>query len=107
MKKTPNKMKPIAKFLEENFEEGAGKIEMIMACFVAGYTRKEIVLAGFNKSTVYHQVGDYIKLRNKPALQFQGYAVWEGRVRKLVSSNKVGRDKAIQALAEKDGLVSE
>ncbi len=40
---------------------GSGKIEQILALHIAGKTNKEIVEAGFNKSTVNRQVGEYKK----------------------------------------------
>lgn len=38
-----------------------GKIAEIIALFVSGKTKKEIIEAGYNKSTVNRQIGEYVK----------------------------------------------
>lgn len=40
---------------------GGGKIAEIIALHLAGKSKKEIIEAGYNKSTVNRQVGEYIK----------------------------------------------
>lgn len=36
-------------------------VNSVKTLFATGFTRKQIVAAGFNSSTVYRQVGEYIK----------------------------------------------
>lgn len=90
---------------DKSYEEGGeamGKIDTILALFHAGYTRKEIVDAGFNRTTVYRQVGEYLKLKKAPALDFRGYSLYEARVRRLSEAKNITRDEAEMIIMEKD-----
>lgn len=87
---------------EASGEETGGKIKMIMRLFVAGYTRKEIIEAGFNRTTVYRQTGEYLKLKKAPALQFHGYALYEARVQKLCEAKGLNREEAVDFITAKD-----
>jgi hypothetical protein len=87
---------------ESEGEEGGGKIVTILRLHRAGYSRAEIVKAGFNRSTVYRQVGDYEKLRKNPATSYMGFELYEGRVQRVMARKKLTREKAIQYIAEQD-----
>jgi hypothetical protein len=83
-------------------DEGAGKIQMILKLHIAGYERSEIVKAGFNRSTVYRQVGEYEKLKKAPATHYQGFPVFESRVQRVMKAKSLSREKAVQYIMEKD-----
>lgn len=87
---------------EEGDGEAGGKIVTILRCWRAGYTRAEIVKAGFNRTTVYRQVGDYEKLRKAPAKSYYGFELYEARVQRLMQRKKLTREQAIEKIAELD-----
>lgn len=87
---------------EGDEEEAAGKIVTILRCWRAGYTRAEIVKAGFNRSTVYRQVGDYERWRKAPAKEYYGFELYEGRVQRIMKRKSMTRDQAIEYIAEQD-----
>jgi hypothetical protein len=87
---------------EEDGDEDGGKIVTILRLWRAGYLRSEIVAAGFNRSTVYRQVGDYEKLRKAPATSYYGFELYEARVQRVMARKKISRDKAIQFIADQD-----
>jgi hypothetical protein len=87
---------------EEGEEEGSGKIVTILRLHRAGYSRAEIVAAGFNRSTVYRQVGDYEKLRKAPATSYMGFELYEARVQRVMKKKNISREKAIEFITEQD-----
>jgi hypothetical protein len=87
---------------EEGEEEGSGKIVTILRLYRAGYTRSEIVKAGFNRSTVYRQCGEYEKLRRAPATSYYGFELYEARVQRVMKKKGLTRDKAIEFITEQD-----
>lgn len=88
-------------------KEGFGKIEMILRLWKKGYTRKEIVGAGFNKSTVYRQTGEYDKLNGGPVKSYYGLEAYEGRIQRVMRTKSLSRDKAADYIAELDAAVAE
>lgn len=82
--------------------EAGGKIKMIIKLFARGYTRKEIISVGFNKSTVYRQTKEFMKLKTAPVVKFYGYEMYEARIQRLVSSKNITREEAAEIIAEKD-----
>lgn len=105
-----SKKLPIDEFLarladkqeEDGEDEGGGKIVTILRLWRAGYLRKEIVAAGFNRTTVYRQVGEYEKLRKAPAKSYYGFELYEARVQRLMSRKNLSREQAIEKIAEID-----
>lgn len=83
-------------------EEGEGKIKSILKLYTKGFTRKEIIQAGFNKTTVYRQTGEFNKLKKAPVMDFFGYEMFERRVLRIMASKKISRDKAVELLMSKD-----
>lgn len=90
--------------LEEGTEdsEGPGKIVMILRLFTQGYSRKEIISVGYNKSTVYRQTGEFMKLKKAPALKMHGFELYEARVQRLMARKNLSRNEAVEIIAEKD-----
>ena len=82
--------------------EGPGKIVMILRLFTQGYSRKEIISAGYNKSTVYRQTGEFMKLKKAPALKMHGFELYEARVQRLMARKNLSRNEAVEIIAEKD-----
>lgn len=106
-KKPAKKLKPIEDLMEQLEEDGeeigeGGKIRAILMLWIKGYSRKDIIAAGYNKSTVYRQVGEYEKLKKAPAISYQGYQIFEGRVQAIMSAKKCSREKALQIIQGKD-----
>lgn len=83
-------------------EEGKGKIWHILKLYIRGYLRTDIVAVGFNRSTVYRQCGEYDKLRKAPATHYQGFEVFEMRVKRLMSAKKISREDAVKLIYAKD-----
>lgn len=81
-----------------------GKIESILMLHAKGFTNKEIVEAGFNKSTVYRQVGELKKLQKAPAMQYYGHDLFEAKVQRVMKSKKLTHAKATEFIL---GKVSE
>lgn len=79
-----------------------GKIASILYLWVAGVPRKEIIAMGFNKTTVYRQVGEFEKLKKAPALEYYGYELFESRVQKVIKAKKLDRKAAVEFLLNKD-----
>lgn len=104
-KKHAARMAKIEKLLtgEESEVEG-GKIESILMLHAKGFTNKEIVEAGFNKSTVYRQVGELKKLQKAPAMQYYGHDLFEAKVQRVMKSKKLTHAKATEFIL---GKVSE
>ena len=103
--KKSKKLPEIHDFIEEMSEESEfpeGKIEAILALWIKGYTCKDIVSAGYNKSTVYRQVGDYEKMKKAPMMSYYGHELYEGRIQRLMSAKKISRDKAVEMIAKAD-----
>jgi len=93
----------IAEAGEEDDEAGKGKIWFILKCYIRGYSRSTIVNeAGFNRSTVYRQCGEYDKLRRAPATHYQGFEVFESRVRRIMSAKGLNREEAVKVIYQKD-----
>lgn len=83
-------------------EAGKGKIWHILKLYIRGYLRVDIVAAGYNRSTVYRQCGEYDKLRKAPATHYQGFEVFEMRVKRLMSAKKISREDAVKLIYAKD-----
>ena len=96
----------LAEKAEENDEleegEGMGKIAMILKLHKKGYSNKEIIEAGYNKSTVYRQVGEYKKLFQAPVKSYMGYEAYEGRIQRIMKSKSMTREEAAEWIAAKD-----
>jgi hypothetical protein len=105
-KTSKKSLPPIEEYLESRAEEGeeeqGGKIAMIMHLFGKGYTRKEIIAAGFNQSTVYRQTCEYMKMKKEPALRFHGLELYEARIQRMMRIRSLNREQAINVIAEKD-----
>ena len=86
----------------EGLDTEASKIETILALHVKGYTNKEIIEAGFNKSTVYRQVGEYKKLKRGPIKTYMGFPVFEARVERVMKARKMTREEAVEHIMAKD-----
>jgi len=100
-KKLPNIESYIEQLFEEEGEDG-GKIVMILKLYIKGYSRKEIIQAGFNKVTVYRQTREYEKMKAAPQLEYYGYEVFEGRVQRLMKAKGLTREQAVETLMAKD-----
>lgn len=88
---------------EESDEEGsAGKIQCILTLHIKGFSNSEIVAAGFNKSTVYRQVGEYKKLKKAPATHYQGFPIYEARVQQVMKKKACSRAEAIKWIDQQD-----
>lgn len=87
---------------EEEEEEGGGKIRNILKLFMKGFTAKEIVAAGYNKSTVYRQTGELKKLQKGPALEYYGFDLYEARIQRVMAAKKLSRAKAIEYITKAD-----
>ncbi len=87
---------------DEGEGEQPGKIWMILKLFTKGYWRTEIVAAGFNRSTVYRQTGEYTKLLKGECKTYQGFEVYEGRVQRTMKRKKMTREEAVAWIAAKD-----
>jgi hypothetical protein len=85
-------------------EMEGGKIYNILRAWRAGYSRKDIIAFGFNKTTVYRQVGEFEKLRKAPAMSMFGFELYEARILRLMNrkKNPLTRDEAITKIAEMD-----
>ena len=83
-------------------EEGEGKIFRILRLYRAGYSQKEIVSVGYNRSTVYRQCGEYEKFRKAPAMSMFGLELYEARIQRMMNRKKISRDEAVGILSEKD-----
>jgi hypothetical protein len=107
---TSNKRIPIEEFLarmgdddgEDASPEGEGKIVKILRLHRAGYTRSEIVKAGFNRSTVYRQVGDFERWRTAPQTHYMGFELYEARITRIMKRKNMTRDEAANYIAEQD-----
>lgn len=91
----------------EGEEEGHGKIWHILKCYTRGYSKKDIAHYGkeykaWAAATVYRQCGEYDKLRKAPATHYQGFEVFESRVRRIMSAKKLSREKAVEYIYGKD-----
>lgn len=110
---------PIAEFFaqladreaeNEGDDEGEvekGKIWHILKAYVRGYSKKEIVSYGndhkaWSKVTVYRQTREYDILRHAPATHYQGFEVFEMRVKRLMANKKVTREEAVELIYAKD-----
>lgn len=93
--------------IETGEEEGQGKIWHILKCYVRGYDKKTIAAYGRDNNawataTVYRQCGEYDKLRKAPATHYQGFEVFESRVRRIMSAKKLNREQAVEYIYSKD-----
>lgn len=82
--------------------EGMGKIAMILKLYVQGYSKKEIVKSGYNKSTVYRQCKEYDNLHKAPITKFHGYDVYEGRIQRIMKNKGFTREQAAEWISAKD-----
>lgn len=87
---------------ETDEEEGGGKIVNILKLFMKGFTPKEIVAQGYNKSTVYRQTGELKKLQKGPALTYYGHDLYEARIQRVMAAKKLSRVKAIEHITKAD-----
>lgn len=90
----------------ESESEGmeGGKIDSILMLHAKGFTNSEIIEAGFNKSTVYRQVGELKKLQKAPALKYYGHELFEAKVQRIMKAKKLTHQKATEFIL---GKVSE
>lgn len=98
---------PIEDYLEKLAEEGeveeeGGVIAQILALYIKGYSRKDIVKAGYNKSTVYRQTGEFNKMKKGPVMSYFGHDMYEARVQRLMKAKGYNRAKAIEVISTKD-----
>jgi hypothetical protein len=99
------KLMPIEDYMDKLEEEGEleeGKIVIILKLWIKGYSRKDIISVGYNKVTVYRQVGEYEKLKKAPALNYMGYELYEARIQRLMAKKKISREDAVEVLAQVD-----
>lgn len=102
-KKKAKKLMDIQDFMdEEGLDPATEKIAGILTLFVAGYKQKEIVEAGYNKSTVYRQTGEYNKLKKGPITTYFGFECFEARIAKLMKNKKLTREQALEKITEMD-----
>lgn len=107
-KASNKKLMPIDKYINKMLEsadedgEGGGKIYQILKLHIAGYERKDIIAAGYNRTTVYRQIGEYEKLRKAPATHYQGFAVFETRVQRVMQRKGITREQAVEFIMQKD-----
>lgn len=89
---------------EDGEEEPAelGKIAQILKCYAKGYKKSEIVKAGFNKSTVYRQCGEFDKMKKGPIKTFHGFEMYEARINRVMRTKDMTREKAAEWIAAKD-----
>lgn len=86
----------------EGDEESTGKIANILRLWVKGFTRKDIVAFGFNRSTVYRQVGELEKYKKAPALQYFGHDLFEARIQRVMKAKSLSRSKAVDFITDQD-----
>lgn len=87
---------------EEGEEGGGGKIETILMLYVKGYAPKDIIKAGFNKSTVYRQTRQYDQLRKGPITEYYGQIGYEARILRVMKNKKMTREEAVEYITGKD-----
>lgn len=99
----PAKLQEVLEEIEEVNEGGeeGGKIQNILYLFNQGFTKKQIVDAGYNRSTVYRQVRELEKLQKAPALEYYGYPLFEAKVQQLAKRKGITRDAAYKQLMRK------
>lgn len=86
---------------DESEVEGGGKIANILYLHSKGFSKKQIVDAGYNKSTVYRQVGHLVKMQSAPALDYYGYDLFEAKVQRYAKSKGITRDAAYKLMMKK------
>jgi len=91
-----------AENVDDEDGEGSGKIVTILRLWREGYTRSEIVKAGFNRSTVYRQVGDFERWRTAPQTHYMGFELYEARILRVMKKKGMTRDEAAQYIADQD-----
>ncbi len=90
---------------EDNDGEGVeelGKIAQILKCYAKGYSKKEIVKAGFNRSTVYRQCKEFDILKKGPVKNFHGFEMYEARILRVMRTKDMNREEAAEWIAAKD-----
>lgn len=98
MAKTKYVSKKTKKDTDDILEDVDGKVNQIVALAAAGYTPLEIIAEGYNRNTVYIQVGMYTKLRNAPVFDYQGQDAFEARIQAYMRRKKCDRKTALGAL---------
>jgi hypothetical protein len=100
----PKRLAAMEAILENILEDGeeGGKIHAILTLHIKGFSNVEIVEVGFNKSTVYRQVGEYKKLKKAPATHYQGFPIYEARIQRVMKSKNCTREKAIAFIDKSD-----
>lgn len=103
IKKSPKKaIEDVLEAVQEDGEETGGKIAQILLLWAKNYTRKDIVKAGFNRSTVYRQVAEFEKMKKAPVMSYFGHDMYEGRIQRVMATKKMSRDAAVKFIASKD-----
>jgi hypothetical protein len=92
---------------EEGEDQGKGKIYRILKAYTAGYAAKTIAKYGkenkaWSPVTVYRQTSEYNKLRHAPATHYQGFEIFEMRVKRVMAAKKMTREQAVDYIYEKD-----
>jgi hypothetical protein len=100
-KKLPEINDFIDSIIEEGEEEG-GKIKMILTLYIKGYSRKDIIAVGYNKTTVYRQTGELEKLRKAPAIQYYGFELFEARLQRVMKAKGMTREEAFDLVSSQD-----
>lgn len=86
----------------EDDGEGAGKIVSILKLYTKGFTKKDIVAYGFNRSTVYRQCKELDKAKQGPLTNYYGFEAYEGRIQRLMKAKGWTREKAVEFILQKD-----
>lgn len=98
----PAKLQKVLDSMEEGEEEvEGGKIANILFLFTKGFTKKQIVDQGFNRSTVYRQVKELEKLQKAPVMEYYGYEVFEAKVQRMAKAKGITRDAAYKLMMKK------
>jgi hypothetical protein len=94
--------------IEVESEDGnPGKIWLILKAFIHGFSKATIAhyakeTGAFSPVTVYRQASEYEALRKKPATHFQGFEIFEMRVKRIMAAKKFTREEAVEYIYEKD-----
>ena len=82
--------------------EGDGKIVSILKLYTKGFSKKEIVAYGYNRSTVYRQCKELDRAKKGPLMQYYGFEAYEGRIQRVMKAKGMTRDKAVEYILAKD-----
>jgi len=81
---------------EMDEESITGKIDSILKLFTAGFSKKDIIAFGFNKTTVYIQTRELTKRTKLPDLYYHGHELYEKQLREQVAALKATREKVLK-----------